>query len=115
MRPRYILGYPAVCAFTRGSAMWRGYHRPVPLYEFECGRCGARFEELVDAGTEAAACRSCRAEGARRIYSPPAPEPRLVKSGGAARRQEARNAQLRARTKESFKAARQRARGRGGS
>jgi putative FmdB family regulatory protein len=86
----------------------------VPIYEFECGRCGARFEELVDAGTEAAACRACGEAGARRIYSPPAPEPRLVKSGGAAQQQEARNAQLRARTKERFKAARERARTRGG-
>jgi putative FmdB family regulatory protein len=87
----------------------------VPIYEFECGRCGTRFEELVDAGTEAAACRACGEAGASRIYSPPAPEPRLVKPGGAGRRQEALNAQLRVRTKERFKAARERARTRGGS
>lgn len=86
----------------------------MPIYEFECGSCGARFEELVGAGTEASTCRACGDEGARRVYSPPAPEQRLVKSGGAARKQEARNAQLRARTKQRFKAARQQARG-GGS
>jgi len=82
----------------------------VPLYEFECGRCGARFEMLAGAGTETAACRTCGEDGARRVYSAPAPEPRIVKSGGAARKQEARNAELRARTKRDFKAARQRAR-----
>jgi putative FmdB family regulatory protein len=81
----------------------------VPLYEFECGRCGARFEDLVGAGTETADCRECGAEGARRVYSPPAPEPRIVQAGGAVRRQEARNADLRARTKRDFKAARRRA------
>src|SRR5215208_790686 len=82
----------------------------VPLYEFECGRCEARFEKLVDAGTETAGCRVCGAEGARRVYSAPAPEPRIVTSGGAARKQEARNAELRTRTKRDFKASRQRAR-----
>jgi putative FmdB family regulatory protein len=80
----------------------------VPLYEFECGRCGARFEELVAAGTEAVACRECGAEGTRRVYSAPAPEPRIVKTGGALRTQEARNAELRARTRRDFKAARRR-------
>jgi predicted nucleic acid-binding Zn ribbon protein len=29
----------------------------VPIYEFECERCAARFEELVDAGTESVPCR----------------------------------------------------------
>lgn len=82
----------------------------MPLYEFECGRCGARFEELAGVGTETVACRACGDENARRVYSAPAPEPRMVKSGGAARRQEARNAQLRADTKRQFKAARRRAR-----
>jgi len=82
----------------------------VPLYEFECGRCGARFEDLVDAGTETADCRECGARGARRAYSAPAPEPRIVKTGGALRRQEARNAELRASAKREFKARRAAAR-----
>ena len=81
----------------------------MPLYEFECGRCGARFEDLVGVGTEGVDCRECGAEGARRVYSPPAPEPRIVKTGGALRRQEAGNAELRSRTKRDFKAARRRA------
>jgi len=87
----------------------------VPLYEFECGRCGARFEELVDAGTETVACRECGADGTRRVYSAPAPEPRMVKTGGALRRQEARNAELRSRTKSEFKERRAAARRKGGS
>ena len=81
----------------------------MPLYEFECGRCGARFEDLVGVGTESVDCRECGADGARRVYSPPAPEPRIVKTGGALRGQEARNAELRSRTKRDFKAERRRA------
>lgn len=45
------------------------YDRPVPIYEFECDACGARFEALVDAGAEAETCRECGAEGARRRFS----------------------------------------------
>lgn len=41
----------------------------MPIYEFECDACGARFEALVSAGTEAEACRECGAEGARRRMS----------------------------------------------
>lgn len=87
----------------------------MPLYEFECGSCGARFEDLVGAGTESADCPECGAKGARRVYSPPAPEPRIVKTGGALRRQEARNAELRSRTKRELKARRAATRRKGGS
>ena len=86
----------------------------MPIYEFECGRSGARFEELVGAGMESTCRRACGADRTRRIYSPPAPEPRLVKSGAAARKQEARNAELRARTKQRFVNACQLARRRAG-
>jgi putative FmdB family regulatory protein len=85
----------------------------VPLYEFECGRCGARFEELLGAGTEAVACRACGTAETRRLYSAPGAQPKLVKTGGALRKQEQRNAELHARTKREFKAARGRAGGRG--
>jgi putative FmdB family regulatory protein len=87
----------------------------VPLYEFVCGRCDARFEDLVGAGTETVDCRQCGAAGARRVYSAPAPEPRIVKTGGALRKQEARNEKLRARTKSDFKARRAAARRKGAS
>lgn len=41
----------------------------MPIYEFECAACGARFERLNDAGTEAASCLECGAEGASRVMS----------------------------------------------
>lgn len=45
------------------------YDQVVPIYEFECDACGARFEDLVSAGTETATCRECGAEDARRRLS----------------------------------------------
>lgn len=50
----------------------------MPIYEFECEECGARFEELVAAGA-GAACPACGAERTRRLYSsvsPPGRQPR---------------------------------------
>ncbi len=41
----------------------------MPIYEFECGECGERFEDLVAAGTETAVCPACGAAGARRLLS----------------------------------------------
>ena len=41
----------------------------MPIYEFDCGECGALFEELVPVGTEAAACPSCGKDGASRRLS----------------------------------------------
>lgn len=65
--------------------------RQMPIYEFECEDCGARFEELV--GAEAtAACPACRSERTRRLYStvsPPGRQPRgaAVRSGESRRRE----------------------------
>lgn len=50
----------------------------MPIYEFECGECGERFEELVPPGGTVA-CPSCGAERSRRLYSevsPPGRQPR---------------------------------------
>jgi putative FmdB family regulatory protein len=63
----------------------------MPIYEFECEGCGARFEELVGTG-ETAACPACGSEGARRLYStvsPPGRQPRGagVRSGESRRRE----------------------------
>jgi putative FmdB family regulatory protein len=44
----------------------------MPIYEFECEECGARFEELVAAGATAA-CQACGSERARRLFSPVSP------------------------------------------
>jgi putative FmdB family regulatory protein len=41
----------------------------VPIYEFECRKCGARFEELVSAG-QAAPCPQCKSSEVQRRYSP---------------------------------------------
>lgn len=41
----------------------------MPIYEFECNRCGGLFEELVAVGTTAATCPACGAEGAERRLS----------------------------------------------
>lgn len=82
---------------------------PMPIYEFRCGSCDERFEALVDAGTDTAACRACGEVGAERLLSTPSPPFGLVKPPGEARRQERRNAELRARTKADFKARRKRA------
>jgi putative FmdB family regulatory protein len=82
----------------------------MPIYEFRCGDCGARFEALVAAGTEAEECRECGAPGAPRVLSTPAAPPKLVKTGAGNRRQEAKNRKLHSATKADFKAKRQRAR-----
>jgi putative FmdB family regulatory protein len=63
----------------------------MPIYEFECEECGARFEELVVAGG-ASACPSCGAERTRRLYSevsPPGRQPRgaSVRSDESQRRE----------------------------
>jgi putative FmdB family regulatory protein len=88
----------------------RGYHRAVPLYEFRCDRCGGRFEELVAAGTESIACRTCGGVETRRVYSTPGAPFKIVKTPGETRKQERSNAKLRQDTKRRFKAARRRAR-----
>ncbi len=41
----------------------------MPIYEFECGDCGERFEELTTVGTEQADCPRCGAGGAPRRLS----------------------------------------------
>jgi putative FmdB family regulatory protein len=89
----------------------RGYaSKRMPLYEFECERCGTRFEDLVAAGTERVECPSCASADTHRRYSAQAASFQLVKSPGGARRQEARNAELNKRTKEDFKRRRKAAR-----
>jgi len=51
----------------------------MPIYEFDCGSCGARFEELVAAGTEEMECPECGSARAHRLLSsvsPPGRQPR---------------------------------------
>ena len=75
----------------------------MPIYEFECKECGARFERLLDAGAEAPACPECGADRVRRVLSAQAPTPHLVKTPAESRKQERRNAQLMKDAKASFK------------
>lgn len=51
--------------YLRGGVYpWR-----VPMYDWECGSCGQRFEAIEPAGTETTACRECGAPGAERRFS----------------------------------------------
>jgi putative FmdB family regulatory protein len=86
----------------------------VPIYEFRCARCDARFEALVSVGTETQDCTECGAEGANRVMSLPAQPPKLVKSASGNRRQEAKNRKLNQAAKRDFKRKRQAAKARGG-
>ena len=61
----------------------------MPIYEFECEECGARFEELVAAGTEVAACPECGSTRTRRLLSNVSPPGRLPR-GAAVRSDESR-------------------------
>lgn len=78
----------------------------MPLYEFECEECGARFEELVAAGA-GAACPDCGAERVRRLYSgvaPPSRQPR----GAAVRSDESRRRERESARQERLAGARKR-------
>ena len=52
-----------------GPIRCRHYDRRMPIYEFECGECGERFEELTSVGTDSARCPACGAAGAERRFS----------------------------------------------
>ena len=41
----------------------------MPIYEFECSKCGARFEELVQVG-KTAPCPECESSEVQRRFSP---------------------------------------------
>jgi putative FmdB family regulatory protein len=61
----------------------------MPIYEFECEECGARFEELVASAEVGVSCESCGSAAVRRLLSnvsPPGRQPR----GAAVRSDESR-------------------------
>jgi putative FmdB family regulatory protein len=85
----------------------------VPLYEFDCQACGARFEELVAPGGTAA-CPACGNERVTRAFSGIASAPLSVGlRGTAARESNARRSEREAAKKERFVAERKRKRGQG--
>ena len=53
----------------------------MPIYEFECGDCGVRFEELVGAEVTAP-CPACGSEQTRRLLSPVSPPGRQPRGAG---------------------------------
>jgi len=80
----------------------------VPIYEFECGKCGARFEELVNSG-ETAPCPQCKSLEVTRRYSPIG-EGRVPVGlfGKAAAESNARRTEREARRQEKFREDRKR-------
>ena len=80
----------------------------MPIYEFECSKCGARFEELVGAG-ETAPCPQCGSSEVERRYSQIG-EGRVPVglSGKAAAESNARRKEREARRREGFREDRKR-------
>jgi putative FmdB family regulatory protein len=66
------------------------YHRrAMPIYEFECDKCGNRFEELVSSSAPAPSCPSCGSIRTARRLSPVSP-PGRVPRGAKVRDSESR-------------------------
>jgi putative FmdB family regulatory protein len=80
----------------------------MPIYEYRCGECGERFEDLLPAGAPAPACPRCGAARAERLFSAQAAPFEIAGTPGSRRKQERENAKLHARAKADFKARRQR-------
>ena len=78
----------------------------MPIYEFRCDGCGARFEELVPLDGRVERCPQCGAERPGRVLAPPGPALHLVRTPGETRKQEWKNANLRETTRTRFKEAR---------
>jgi len=80
----------------------------VPIYDFECSKCGTRFEELVPVG-ETAPCPHCSSAEVERRYSPIG-EPRVPVglTGKAAAESNARRTEREARRQENFREDRKR-------
>lgn len=60
----------------------------MPLYDFNCPECGARFESNIPHGTSPT-CPECGGEEAQRLYSPFAGPFTVGLRGAAARRSNA--------------------------
>jgi putative FmdB family regulatory protein len=85
----------------------------VPLYEFDCCTCGARFEEIVPGGC-VAPCPACGGEEVTRAFSQiAAPRVPVGLTGKAAAESDARRAEREATKKERFGSERKRRRGEG--
>ena len=61
----------------------------MPVYEFECEKCGERFEELTSSHTRSLPCRRCSSAQTRRLLSAVSPAGRQPR-GAAVRSDESR-------------------------
>jgi len=95
----YVVHNCAIVGNTIGS---------MPIYEFECRECGARFEELTRVGG-AAPCPQCKSSDVERRFSPIS-EPRVPvgSHGKAAAESNARRKEREARRREGFREDRKR-------
>ncbi len=41
----------------------------MPVYEYQCGKCDEKFEQLVRTGREKAACPRCRGRKLKKLFS----------------------------------------------
>jgi len=73
----------------------------MPLLDFECEKCSARFEELV-LGERVVVCPECGAEAVRRLYSPIGAAPKVGMSRAAMRESDSRRSEREAARKEKF-------------
>jgi putative FmdB family regulatory protein len=73
----------------------------MPLLDFECEKCSARFEELV-LGGRLPVCPECGAEEMRRLYSPIGRAPKVAMSRAAMRASDSRRSEREAARKERF-------------
>jgi putative FmdB family regulatory protein len=78
----------------------------MPIYEFECEECGARFEELVGAG-QGAACPTCGSGRTRQLLSPVSPPGRQPR-GAAVRSNESQRREKEAGRQERLAASKKR-------
>ena len=90
------------------AALYSVKYCMVPIYDFECTKCGARFEELVRAG-QAAPCPQCKSSEVQRRYSQIG-EPRVPVGlvGKAAAESNAKRKEREARRQEGFREDRKR-------
>ena len=73
----------------------------MPIYEFSCKACGARFEELV-ARDATAACPECGSAEVERLLSQVFPAPKIGMRGLEAKRSDTSRAEREVKRQEGF-------------
>jgi putative FmdB family regulatory protein len=74
----------------------------MPLYDFECNSCGARFEAQTPAGAQPPPCEACASGDTRRIFSPFALW-KINKTPGQRRKNEAQRRDFKERKREEHR------------